>query len=47
MMIEENRQRFWMTSKIEAAKYFKSITSKAVVVERSGVQALNHLFSGK
>lgn len=39
-----DKQRFNMKSKREAALYFKSLTSKAVVVERTGAAALNRIF---
>jgi len=42
--IPEDRQRFWMKSKIKATEYFKSLTNSAKVVERSGAAALNRIF---
>jgi hypothetical protein len=42
--ISENRQRFWLTSKLDATSYFKSLTNNGKVVERSGAHALNRIF---
>lgn len=42
--IPEMRQRFWMSSKAQATKYFKTLTSQAVIVEREGAHALRRIF---
>jgi len=43
-MDKSNKQRFWMTNKQDAVKYFNELTKKAATVERSGVEAMNRLF---
>lgn len=40
----ESLQGNSFSSKAEATKYFKSLTNKAVVVERTGAAALNRIF---
>lgn len=42
--IKEDRQRFWMKSKNEATKHFKSLVKQSIVVERQGAAALNRIF---